>query len=329
MRKSVAMIALIFGLFTPIFAEVLATFPEMIKPVELRIDDKYIYISDQHSVFVYHRNSMKRITRLGQKGEGPKEFRHYPQITPGKNNLILCDYYKVMVFSRDLEYKEEISLHSHRGRLTYVDGNMVFKNNRDIGNTEYYIFTLYNWKQEKIKDLAHIPVPANSNEFFITPWARSRSWNGKLYISRPEKGFYFQVFDKTGNQLMEIDKNKEVPKVKSEEKHRQRLMDELRYIVGKRLYERAKQRGAFDRKIPEYLPGILNFWVLDDKLFAKTYDMKDDKDKYLILDLNGKIKKTVFLPRVYREMLTFHDTWFYYMVMNEDEEEWELCRVKY
>jgi hypothetical protein len=329
MRKSTILTALILGLFTYTFAEVLATFPEMVKPVELRIDNQYIYISDQYSVFVYDRNTMKKIIRIGQKGEGPLEFKHYPQIIPGENKLILSDISKVMVFSNDLKYIEEFQLHNYRGRLTFVDGNMVSKTNRDIGKTEYYVFTLYNWKQEKIKDLTQIPIPTNSREYFITPWAKSRSWKGKIYISRPEKGFIFEVFDKAGKKLFEIDKNREVPEVKSQEKHRQRLMDKLRYYVGRRRYEKARLRGAYDRKIPEYLPGILNFWVLEDKIFAKTYDMKDKKDKFIIMDLKGKILKTIFLPRVYMEIQTFHGTGFYYLALNEDEEEWELRRVDY
>jgi hypothetical protein len=90
-------------LFTRIYPEAVAAFPDMVKPTELRIDDNYIYIVDQYSILVFDINTFKPVKTLGQKGEGPQEFKTRPEIQITDNRLVLYDSYKIIIYSKNFK----------------------------------------------------------------------------------------------------------------------------------------------------------------------------------------------------------------------------------
>jgi hypothetical protein len=322
-----SMIVCLIGLVLfsiPSYPEVLTSFPDIGKPYVLRIDGGYIYITDQYSVLVYDQKTFKLVKRLGKMGEGPQEFKSYPKITFTSDRLILCDVYKIIIYSKDFKLIREINLHFTADRVIPIEGNFILKISKDFNKKEHTVFALYNSKLEKIKDLVIEPPDPDDHEFLITPRTVCRSWNDKVYIAQPEKGFYIEVFNKKGEKLYQIEKN--IEKIKSGEKHRKLVMDEVLYFLGRRRFERGRQRGAFDRPIKEYLPPFRNFWVLDDRIYMKTYDITETKEKYIIMDLKGNILMTVFLPKVFWENLTFNKNKFYYLEDNE-EEGWVLQAV--
>ena len=71
-----------------------------------------------------------------------------------------------------------------------------------------------------------------------------------------------------------------------------------------------------------------NFWEIDDGIYVKTYDITDTKEKYIIMDLKGNIQKTLYLPIVFKELLTFNQNTFYYLE-DTDEESWALHAVRF
>lgn len=75
--------------FSMVYPVVLTSFPDMVKPIELRIDSGYIYITDQYSVFVYDLKTFKLVKKLGSRGEGPQEFKSFPKINFTRDKLIL------------------------------------------------------------------------------------------------------------------------------------------------------------------------------------------------------------------------------------------------
>jgi hypothetical protein len=188
------------------------------------------------------------------------------------------------------------------------------------------VFALYNRKLEKIKDLVIEPIDPSISTLILSSWPRCRSWNDKIFISQPHKGFYIEVFNKNGQKLYHIEKK--VKKIKSEEKHRTMYKEEIRYFLGRSRFEKARARGIFKRPLREYIPPIKNFWVLDNRIYVKTYEMSGTKEKYIIMDEKGTILKTLFLPKTYLEILTFSKNKFYYLEESEDDECWALHAVQ-
>ena len=71
--------------------------------------------------------------------------------------------------------------------------------------------------------------------------------------------------------------------------------------------------------------------VKNDKIYVSTYLRQDNKEKYIIMDLKGKIIKKTYLPKFKNVTLvesvlgtklhTLIDDKLIYLTENEDEEE--------
>jgi hypothetical protein len=298
----------------------------MAKPIELRIDGGYIYISDQYTVYAYDINTFNLVKKLCNRGEGPEEFRSHPRISFSNERLILYDAYKIIIYSKDFKFIKEIKITSFTNRVNPIKDNFILSNSRIIDNKRYRVFTLYNSELEKIKDLVIELEDQSARKFFINAFSRCRTWNDKVFIAQPIKGFHIDIFDKNGKMLYNI--VKKVKKIKSEEKHKKHFMEEIRYFVGRERFEKAKVRGAFNKPMREFIPSINNFWVVDNRIYLKTFDITDTKEKYIIMDVKGKILKEVFLPKTYLEILTFSNNKLYYLYESEDDEGWVLYSVE-
>ena len=325
MKKSLCVFLLVMincGFATP---EILKKFPYMVNPIELRIKKDHMYISDQYSVFIINMKNFDLVKKIGNRGEGPEEFRTSPRVSFTDNKLILYDSNKIVVYSHDLKFIKEIKLTTYTDRVIPIDDNFVLSNSRIIGTKDYRVFTLYNNDLTKIKDLLVEVKTPNFQKFLINPWSRCRSRIDEIFIAQPNKGFYIEVFDKNGNKLYTI--FKKMKKIKTEEKHKKFYMDEIRYFVGNKLFQKALQKGAFNKEMREFVPVINNFWVLDDFIYVKTFDITDTSEKYIIMDLKGKILKEMFLPKTYLEILTFYNNKFYFLIENEVDDAWELQSI--
>lgn len=322
MKKTMILCITFLALFIQVYPELLTTFPDMVTPIELRMDNCYIYISDQYSVFVYKKKTFKLVKKLCNKGEGPEEFRTHPGIAFAGERLILYDSYKIIIYSRDFKLIRELKLHFFADKVNPIEANYILNNFQVIDNKRYRVFALYNSQLEKIKNLVVEHEGNISNKSLINPWSRCRSWNDKAFIAQPQKGFHIEVFDKHGKKVYQIEKK--MKKIKSQEKHKKLRMEEIKYFIGRARFEKARVRGVFNKPLREFVPIINNFWVVDNRIYVKTYNITDTKEKYIIMDLKGNILKTLFLPKSYMEILTFCKNKFYYLKESEDDEGWAL-----
>jgi hypothetical protein len=77
-------------------------------------------------------------------------------------------------------------------------------------------------------------------------------------------------------------------------------------------------------------------WVRSSPIrnYVQTYKAKENKEEYVIMDLKGNIIKRVYIQKFDNVTLTgkmlgtklhtIYNDKLYYLVENEDEEEWEL-----
>lgn len=325
MKRSIVFCVLWVAMVTALYPEVVATFPELARPLELRVHKGYVFISDQSSVFVYDVNTFKLVRKLFRRGDGPEEFKGNLRIAFTSDKLVFYDSYKIIVYSEDFNLIKEIRERSS-DRVNPIGDNFALDASRVIDGKEYRVFGLYNGKFGKIRDLVLEQEDRSLYDFFFSPWSRCRSWNDKIFVAQPRKGFYINVFDKNGKKLYQI--NKDVKPVKAEEKHREAYIEELVYLVGRNRVERFRARGNFKRPMMEFMPPIKNFWVANDRIYVRTYDITESEEKYIIMDLKGNILKTVFLPETSWETLTFSQNKFYYLAENEEDEVWDLHVIR-
>jgi hypothetical protein len=316
----------ILAVFIPLYTEIVAQMPELAKPTAIRINNGYFFVIDGQSVVVYDLKTFKLVKKFCRQGEGPGELQRWPRIEFALDKPVISDSYKIILFSRDFEYLQEIKLETFSLCALPVGDGFVITEHKTVDKMEYYLYSLIDNKGLNIKEILRDPQDSQMRNYFLTPITKARSWQDKVYIAQPHKGFYIDVFDKQGKKLYSIEKG--LKKIKAEEKHRQLLMAEVLFAVGRSRFEQAKKSGAFDRPLMEFVPAIDNFWVIDDLIYVKTHDITDTKQKYIIMDLKGNIRKELFLPIVYREILTFHNNTFYYLEDNEEEEIWVLNAVR-
>lgn len=327
MRKCIILCVLILVIFIRLYPEIVATLPDLAKPTEIRINNGYLFISDQQSVLVYDLKSFMQVKKLCKQGEGPGEFQKWPRIEFTNDQLVLSDNNKIILFSKDFKYLEEIKLGTISNCALPINDHFVISDFKTIDKIDYRVFLIIDKMGRKIKDLLKEPVTAEMRKHFLIPIPIARSWQDKIFIAQSQKGFYIDVFDKEGKKLYQIEKK--VKKIKAEEKHRQLEINQGLFALGKSRFEQAKQRGIFDKPMMKFVPAIHNFWVIDDSIYVKTYDITDTTEKYIIMDLEGNIRKIIFLPIVFKEILTFHNDTFYYLEDNEKKENWILHAIRF
>jgi len=326
MSRIIILCVLMIAFVSQLFPKILTTFPDMVRPVELRVDDSFIYISDQHSVYVYHKNTLALAKRLGNRGEGPQEFKTRTRIGLSKDVLIVYDNRKIIEYSKDLEFLKEMSLPFTIDRLSQAGNNFLFTESKTVDGKESYCFSLYDNNKQFVKYLIIDYECFSTRKFLINPWPVARCWDNKIFISQPHKGFNIAVFNENGEKIYEIEK--QLNKIKYEEKHKNYLFEKIRYFLGSKKVKRTMKR-ARNIPTPEFVPDIRNLSVTDNHIYVKTYDITDKTEKYIIIDLNGNIEKEVFLPIAFMETFTFNNNKFYYLKESDDDENigWILQEV--
>lgn len=84
-------------------------------------------------------------------------------------------------------------------------------------------------------------------------------------------------------------------------------------------------------QFPEYYPAINDFRVSDGKIYILTYkrDRENTRSEFIIMSLDGKLQKRVFLPFVKKSPVhpfpfAVRDGKLYQVVDNDETETWEL-----
>jgi len=325
--KNIIFISLLsFILVSSLYPAKLHTFSDISKPRMISVDKRFVYISEinTHSVLVYDLNNFKLIKKIGQKGEGPKEFKIPPFIHFTSDKIFISGYTKILVYSKTINFLKEIRPVIWAPGVFPVQDYFASNQSKAIDNRNYTVLTLFNEKFETIKEIPISPESTNEYLFFTTTF--SRSWKDRIYVNHPKERFHIEVFSKFGEKLYTIEKK--LDRIEANEKHRHRFIDFALNSLGKKLFSKFKASKRFDKPLPKFLPDIKNFYVVDDKIYVKTFDVDRDKDKYIILNIEGKILETKYLPKAFYKKFTFSDNKFYYLVDNEDEENWELHVVE-
>ncbi|MCK5005188.1 MAG: hypothetical protein KAS21_08875 [Candidatus Aminicenantes bacterium] len=76
---------------------------------------------------------------------------------------------------------------------------------------------------------------------------------------------------------------------------------------------------------PEYLPEINDLNGDSNKIYVTTFREMNEKSEIIVLDLNGNIIKTCYVPKA--SLSNIQKGKFYYLVDKEEDEVWELHSV--
>jgi hypothetical protein len=322
-------------------------FGEVNRPISINVDDAYIYIVEFPGIYLYSLEGFKLVKKFGKRGEGPGEImgfnRVHLHVQPDK--IMLSNKHKIMYFSKQGDFLKEFKSNpSFWGKVIPIEGNFVSMNRPRDPSNYFHNIRIYNSDLEEIKDI-------HQGDYWFQHLTRSKKNSLPLYIQFPqfhvdgnkiflkglEEDFVIHVFAASGKKLYSI--NREYKKIKMTAEDKNRYLD---YFKTSRIFGRAYDQMKSRLEFPVYFPALQTFAVADGKIYVVTYGKKNGKTEVLVLDLKGKLLKTVFLPlhqrddelamtlenRVSRQVtnstFAIKNGKFYQVLENQDKQSWEL-----
>lgn len=308
-----------------IYAERLATLPEIQKPTTLTIDTDRFYVTEGTRVSIYSLKDFKLVKQFGKSGEGPQEFKNFVRVVPQPDYLFVYSFGKISYYTKDGTFKKEKKAVS----ITFIFkplGNkyvgIAFDVKEGVRYNSISIFdsdlkrekVLYSYKRV-FQDAGDIdPVDTRDCDFFIC--------DNKIFLD--DKDGNIRCCDDTGKKLFLVETKIERIKVTGadEERYRNHYKKDPRY---KDIYHMIENRIKF----PSLFPPIQYFEVADKKIYVVTFKKKDDKFAYMVYDLKGKLLKKDMIRLLYGSAVELYPTSIkegkiYQLIENEKEEVWEL-----
>ncbi len=348
--KHLCLSILIFCLAISINAEKIGALKEIGKPNAIYIDNGQVYVVDDATVHIYALEGFKYIKKFGAKGEGPKEFKVQPLLTVYPDSLLANSMGKLASYSRkgDFKWSKKIPFNYNYFALPMVSigeyfVGMLVKGRGSMSDQffkERKAVTIFdkNFKEVKeiYKGIVQLPPPpigAGRNNVKINVDAVDdcfdyQVYDNKLFIGDTVKGFYFSVFDNSGNHLYDIDIDE--PKLEITRSYQDAYMKRKQAA---KTWEQEKLR--FEFVFRKYYPAYFSFQISDGKIYVSTFKEKNGKFEVVVMDTKGKEIKRSFAHPIapfdriseigqFKNEYAIYKDKLYYIVDNEDIEMWEL-----
>ena len=331
-----------------IFPRLIGTLPQVMKPTMIVVKNNKLYIAEGAIFSVYSINDQKLLHKFGKKGEGPGELIEIPhvpnKISIVKGKIFVTGIGKAISFSKTGEFISEFKTTQSVFQLIPAGNNFIakeFAQSKD-GKVRYMTITLYNSNMKKLKELYRQPFVQQQGSPGIVldmtmEFVSIVITEEKIFLEESPKGFLIEVFDLNGNKLYDIEKKYTKTPVTS--KDREKLENKLKNDP--QVKQQANRVGGWGElkkfikmNFSAYFPPIKGIEASGNRLYVRTYNMKDGKDEYIVMDLKGNVMKKVFISSSFEPSInsqiaggrlsSIENGKLYYLLENEDDEEWEL-----
>jgi hypothetical protein len=340
-------VVLVIFITSSISAVQIIPLEEVNRPISINVDDACIYIVEFPCIYLYSLKDFKLVKKFGKSGEGPGEIMGFNSVhlylQPDK--IMLSNSFKIMYFSKQGDFLKEFKSNpSFWGAVIPAAGNFVSLNRVSSKSIYFQNISIYDSELKKIIDIyqgeywfQHLTQSKKNSLPLDIQFPQFHVYDNKIFLKGLEEDFIINVFDASGHKLYSI--NREYKKIKMTEADKKRYLD---YFKTSRIFGKAYDQMKPRLEFPVYFPALQTFSVADGKIYAVTYGKKNDKTEVLVLDLKGKLLKTVFLPlhqrddelamtlenRVSRQVtnssFAIKNGKFYQVLENQDKESWEL-----
>lgn len=316
-----------------LYPEKVAEFSEIMQPVRINIDGNEMFVVDARSkIAVFSISDLRFLRDISRSGEGPGEFRYLPFIKIFADSVFLGALNKVMVFSREGKLIEEKRLYPIARALPVKDNYVSFGTERE-GEETYRTVNLLNTDLKKIKALhRQLRIPRRRGINPIRDYLGFDTFKDKIFIADSRQGFVIEVFNSLGEKLDTIEKK--VEKIRISDDFKGKYVEQLEKRPGGQGAEWRVAIQRFGVEYQKFFPDIREFLVVDDKIYVQTYKTKEGKTEFIVLDSEGNTLQAAFLPLyekgslVDKHVYTFYKDYYYYLKYSEDNEIWELHRIK-
>ena len=336
MRKLILFIVLLILAGLLLTAKVIPM-PDLVKPFRIRVDTDKIYVGEGATIYIYSAKDFKLLTTFGRAGEGPREFKLYPEESAyfdvQSDKIAAASIGKLSFFTKEGKFIDEKKLVGGGPQQFYriMGDKLVGEKLLQDKDMLYKSVSIYDWDLNKIREIFRFKYYIQRRRQY-NPIGRGMYihnfyvFHNKIFIGGEIDSGAIHVFDANGKRLYTV--KPELDKVKFTQADKKGYIESFtsnaEYI---RIYERIKHRF----KYPQYFPLWENFVVADNKIYIQTYKRNDadTHNEFLILNIQGEPVKRVWLPMdEYFDFnpcpYTIANNNLYQFVENEDTEMWEL-----
>jgi hypothetical protein len=321
------LIILICGFFAlSLFGERLTTFPQLSKPIVIKVGENLICINEGFVMYLYDLNDFKLIKKIGRKGEGPGEFSSDLTINILKEKIMIESQGKLSFYSFTGDLIKEMRRLPKYRRLKLLEDRYVASSgilSKEVYHNAAIILDAdFNELKTFYQDEARYHQQKQKTHRAST-WTFDVSEKKCFIVGSSD--FKIDVFDKNGDLLYSIAPVYE--RVKYAQEYIDAWFNRIKRNHGMDAYYNVKQRVRF----PEFFPAILDLMVDNGHVYVITYRRKENQSEVFIFDLQGKLVKKTWLPLknydgVYLFPYSINNNYLYHLIDNEEEEVWELHR---
>ena len=183
--------------------------------------------------------------------------------------------------------------------IPFGDGFVAAKLDQFAGGVQYQSLALYDAGLRFRKELCRqvSPIQANGQKTEMIPDILNYAvWGDRVYVEKSREGFVIEVFDAQGARIARIAHPHE--KVPVTEAAQVEALDRFKSdpFVKRMGFEKFKLYSEF--VWPKAMPPIKDFDVSDGWIYVRTPVEVGDKERWIILDLTGRILSRADLPRI-------------------------------
>ncbi len=314
MKKTIlVLIFVIITLFTSLYPKKILL-PEIANPLEILLDDKNIYITENVSIYIYSLNNFKLIRKFGKKGEGPGEFKisadQMLSVSLNNKEIIVKSIGKISYFSKNgLLNKEIKTLPTFTWALHPVKDRFVGVGAVNEGKG-FLAINIYDKKLKKIKELSRISEEVVREEgkfkfyFLRVPISVPTSFSvykNKIYFFW-ENNSKIKIYNENGS----LEKNISVKEDKLKLSNDYKKLVIKNYKNDKSIPVPIYQRMYKNIQFPEYFPFIRDLRVADNKIYAITYKTIKNKSKLIIYNLKGVLLKETYINLIQKDAIRYY-----------------------
>ncbi|UCH98522.1 MAG: 6-bladed beta-propeller [Candidatus Aminicenantes bacterium] len=341
MKKIVFLVLLVLVIFASHgFPGKLSVLAELSNPGVIEIDGDELFVLDDVQVYVYSLQDYRFLRKFGKKGEGPGELLPAPDLPitmqVGKEYVLLNSFNKMIYFTKTGKMIKEKRIPFIVFQVIPFGKNYAvtkfIRTNEGGSQVSLLIFSAEFKELKNLYETTLLNDQGKGRIAFPLTSVYIQCLDNQLFLVDQQKEFEIQRFDLEGNRLTPIKKSYQ--KIKVTEAYKKESWE---WIKLQPAYKNAPDIVKKMLYFLEYLPVTKNFLAKNNKIYLQTYKTKDSLYEFFILDINGNVLKTVFLPGAKKESIrpnpavtyAFQDNKYYYLEENLDEEEWELHGITY
>ena len=344
-------LAFLWGFSPTPAAQVLGLLPAGMSPDSVDFTASELYVLERGTVSVFSLPDIVFQRSFGGSGIGRGKLapRHYfdQALRVIGDRVLTEDNNKIIVFSAAGQLIEEKRKPENTVWFVPIGDRFAAKSMVVLGQppTQYIRLVLYDSQLREIKELYRQEWfqqqnPPGFSTVLLGDLLHFAVVQDKICVEESPKGFVIELFDPAGNKLSTIKKS--MAGIRVTEQDRDREMALVR--KEKRVAAMIARAGSWEKlrqiwkiSFPETTPALRELQSCGDNLLVRTFERRENAEKYLLLGLDGTVRRELFLPVVSdaetearvsgSAFFKLIGERFYYLRQNDGADRWAVHRT--